>query len=97
MKNFIYKNKKYLITVLVYLIAVLTVWSIRDNFLYSHIPLMIREMKYTHTIFDIIILSVACAGLLYLIQLVRCPLQVKQKFNKVCRRHDIKKQNRRVS
>lgn len=90
MKNFIYKNKKYLITVLVYLIAVLTVWSIRDNFLYSHIPLMIREMKYTHTIFDIIILSVACAGLLYLIQLVRCPLQVKQKFNKVCRRHDIK-------
>lgn len=62
MKNFIYKNKKYLITVLVYLIAVLTVWSIRDNFLYSHIPLIIRKMKYTHTIFDIIILSVACAG-----------------------------------
>ena len=50
MKNFIYKNKKYLITVLVYLIAVLTVWSIRDNFLYSHIPLIIRKMKYTHTI-----------------------------------------------
>ena len=54
MKNFIYKNKKYLITVLVYLIAVLTVWSIRDNFLYSHIPLIIRKMKYTHTYYYII-------------------------------------------
>lgn len=96
MKNFIYKNRKYLIAVLVYLIAALTVWSIRDNFL-SHIPSMIKEMQYTHTVLDIIILTVVFAGLISIVRLVRCPLQVKQKFDKVCRRHAIKKQNRRVS
>lgn len=84
MKNFIYKNKKYLITVLVYLIAVLMVWSIRDM-LYSHIPSIISEMQYTNTVLDVIILTVAFVGLIYLVRIVRCPIHISKRVDKAVR------------
>lgn len=85
MKNFIYKNKKYLITIAIYLIAILTVWSIRDNVIYSHIPSMIMEMQYTHTVLDIITLTVAFAALIALVRLVRCPIHISKRVDKAVR------------
>lgn len=85
MKNFIYKNKKYFIAVLAYLIVALTVWSIRDNLLFSHIPSIIRETQYTHTVFDTIILTVAFAGLISIVRFVRCPLHISKRVDKAVR------------
>lgn len=83
--NFLNIHKKYLITVSAYLIIILTIWEIRDNFLYSHIPSMIRKVQYTHTILDIVILSLAFAGLICLVRLVRCPIHISKRVDKVVR------------
>nr|QGT51079.1 hypothetical protein Firmicute1046_1550 [uncultured Firmicutes bacterium] len=88
--HFINTYKKYWITLATYLIMILILWCMRNNLLYSHIPSLILDMHYTHTILDIMILTVVFTGLICLVQLLRCPPRIRQKFNKVCRRHDIK-------
>ncbi len=83
--NFLNIHKKYLISVSAYLTIILTIWEIRDNFLYSYISPMIRKMQYTHTILDIVILSLAFAGLICLVRLVRCPIHISKRVDKAVR------------
>lgn len=74
--NFILRHRRWSI-VFIYLFTIFIVWHNRQNFIYQHIPFLLRTEPL-----DFILLVFAFIGLVFIVQLLRLPLLIRWQFQR---------------
>lgn len=86
--SFVCQYKKW-IWVIAYLIVILLAWHQRYT-TYPHVPSLFRETLLGDLLLDMVFFALALAGFACLIQLIRTPPFMAMRFQRACKRNDIK-------